>query len=269
MLSDFARTTGCVVVLVGHLTKEGDLAGPRLLEHLVDTVLYFEPESGGALRLVRAFKNRFGPVGELAVFEMTGRGLIPVRDASGMFLRNRRTAESGSAVTAVFTGTRPFLVEVQALVVKTQYGIPTRVVTGVDGKRVALLAAVADRKANVQISPCDVYVKIAGGLRTQDPAADLALIAALVSSQQNRALAGDLVLLGEVGLTGELRPVPQLPLRISEAAAHGFHRAVVAPADPRRRPEVPEGFELLVAHDVREALRLAFSGAGARQEGGR
>lgn len=257
LLADFARATGCAVALAGHVTKEGELAGPRVLEHLVDLVLYFEPDQHGMVRLIRAFKNRFGATGELAVLEMTDTGLRPVRDPSALFLAGRLVNEPGSAVTVIQTGTRPFLVEVQALLSPSHYATPSRVVAGVDSKRVALLAAILERKGNLQVGGLDVFVKIAGGLKVHDPAADLALIAAMASSVKERALKAEQVLLGEVGLTGELRPAQNLKPRLQEAAAHGFRRAVVASYDRASLPKL-KGLELEAVRTVGAALAIAF-----------
>lgn len=268
LLADFARTTGAAVIFVGHLTKEGDLAGPRLLEHLVDTVLYFEPEAGGAVRLIRAFKNRFGPTGEVAVLEMGPRGLTPVRDASGLFLRGRQRQESGSAVTAIFSGTRPFLVEIQALLARSHYGIPSRVVTGIDAKRVALLAAVLERKVRVEVSDCDIYVKVAGGLSVNDPAADLAVVAAMAGSKLGQPVAAETLLAGEVGLTGELRPIPHLQARLAEAAAQGFARAILPLPAAERPPDAPPGLETVPVRTLREALTAALGSLSSRARKG-
>ena len=264
LLADFARTTGCAVVLVGHVTKEGDLAGPRVLEHLVDTVLYFEPQDDASVRMVRAFKNRFGRTGELAVLEMTSTGLRPVRDASALFLAGRRQGETGSAVTCIVSGTRPLLVEVQALLVPSQYGTPTRVVTGIDTKRVAQLAAILEARGDVQMLGNDLYVKVAGGLRVVDPAADLALVLAMASSLREVPLPSDLIAMGEVGLTGELRRAGQIDVRLEEAKAHGFRRALVAAHDPDALPRA-KGIEVIAVSTVRDAVRAAFGeirGAG-------
>lgn len=266
LLSDFARLSGCTVLLIGHVTKDGDLAGPRLLEHLVDTVLYFEPEAGGQVRLLRAFKNRFGATGEMAVLEMAEDGLRPVRDASALFLAGRRGGESGSAVTAVLNGSRAFLVEIQALLARTQYATPARVVTGMESKRVAQLAAILSRKGGMDIHDQDVYVKVAGGLRVQDPSADLAVLAAMVGSVKERPLPADLLVLGEVGLTGELRPVGGLALRLEEAAAHGFARAVVAAPGHGELPAV-RGLRCEPVESLRDAMRAAFAGTRAAGSG--
>lgn len=258
LLADFARATSTSVVLVGHVTKDGDLAGPRVLEHLVDTVLYFEPQDEGTVRMVRAFKNRFGRTGELAVLEMTGTGLRPVRDASALFLAGRRQGENGSCVTCIMSGTRPLLVELQALLVPSQYGTPTRVVTGIDSKRVAQLAAILEARGDAQVLGQDVYVKVAGGLRLVDPAGDLALALAMTSSLRERPLPADLLALGEVGLTGELRVVTQLEGRLEEARAHGFTRAVVGVPDGRK-VNGPAGFEVHAVSTLRAAIEVAFA----------
>lgn len=260
ILADFARGTGCAVVVIGHVTKDGDLAGPRVLEHLVDTVLYFEPQDEGMVRMVRAFKNRFGRTGELAVLQMTNEGLVPVRDASALFLAGRRQGENGSCVSCVMSGTRPLLVELQALLVPSQYGTPTRVVTGLDSKRVAQLGAILESRGGLQLVGQDTYVKVAGGLRLTDPAIDLGLTLAMASSLRERPLPVDLLALGEVGLTGELRPVSQLAARLEEARAHGFGRAIVALHDTTKAPRV-RGMKLLPVQSVREAVQAAFDGA--------
>ena len=249
--------SGCAVFLVGHVTKDGDLAGPRVLEHLVDTVLYFEPQDDGLVRMVRAFKNRFGRTGELAVMEMGPEGLRPVRDASALFLAGRQRGEAGSCVTAILSGSRPFLVEIQALMVPSQYGTPTRVVTGIDSKRVAQLAAILDSKGGVDALGKDLYVKVAGGLRLVDPGVDLALVIAMTSSVEGRSLPADLVVFGEVGLTGELRAVSQVEGRLEEARAHGFTRALVATHDPSRLPKV-KGMEIRAVATLRDGVREAF-----------
>ena len=260
IIADFARATGCAVVVIGHVTKDGDLAGPRVLEHLVDTVLYFEPQDEGSVRMVRAFKNRFGRTGELAVLQMTGEGLVPVRDASALFLAGRRQGENGSCVSCVMSGTRPLLVELQALLVPSQYGTPTRVVTGLDSKRVAQLGAILESRGGLQLVGQDTYVKVAGGLRLTDPAVDLGLVLAMASSLRERPLPVDLLALGEVGLTGELRPVTQLEARLEEARAHGFARAVVAMHDRTKAPKV-RGMKLVAVQSVREAVEAAFDDA--------
>jgi DNA repair protein RadA/Sms len=267
-LADLARRHGCPVFLVGHVTKSGDLAGPKLLEHMVDTVLYFEGSGGGAIRLVRAFKNRFGTTGELAVLEMRGDGLVPVDDAGALFLGGREGHEPGAAVCAVRGGSRVFLVEVQALVAPSRYGTPQRVVQGVDGKRVALLAAILEKRAGLDLAGCDVFVKVAGGGRLDDPAADLALLAALASSLRERPVPAGTLVLGEVGLTGVVRPAAAEAERLREARRHGFGRAICAALEgDARRPDAPRGLQVLAATSVEEAVALALSPADAREAG--
>ena len=266
VLADFARHSGHPVFLVGHVTKSGDLAGPKLLEHMVDTVLYFEGSGGGAIRMVRAVKNRFGTTGELAVMEMRAEGLVPVDQAGVLFLSGRRGVEPGSAVCAVKNGSRNFLVEVQALVSTSRYGTPQRVVQGVDNKRVALLAAILEKRAGMDLAGCDIFVKVAGGGRIDDPGADLAIMTALASSLRVRPIPLDTLVLGEVGLTGEIRQVADLESRLREAARHGFVRAVL-PRTEGARPRKVQGMELMVAASVEEAVAVALQPTGRRAEG--
>jgi len=262
LIADFARATDCAVFMIGHVTKDGDLAGPRVLEHLVDTVLYFEPQDQGEVRMVRAFKNRFGRTGELAVMEMTSTGLRPVRDASALFLAGRRQGENGSCVSCVMSGTRPLLVELQALLVNSQYGTPTRVVTGLDSKRVAQLGAILESRGGLQLTGQDTYVKVAGGLRLTDPAIDLGLTLAMASSLREVPLPVDLVALGEIGLTGELRPVTRLEMRLEEARAHGFRRAIVGAHDAQKLPRVKD-MEIVAVRGVADAVNEAFARTGS------
>jgi DNA repair protein RadA/Sms len=263
VLADFARRSGHPIFLVGHVTKTGDLAGPKLLEHMVDTVLYFEGSGGGAIRMVRAVKNRFGTTGELAVMEMRSDGLAPVDQAGVLFLSGRRGIEPGSAVTAVKNGSRTFLVEVQALVSVSRYGTPQRVVQGVDSKRVALLAAILEKRAGLDLAGCDIFVKVAGGGRVDDPGADLAIMAALASSLRERPVPVDTLVLGEVGLTGEVRQVSDLESRLREAGRHGFRRVVLAEAKSQgtaaeRKRLKSSGLELIPVTSVEEAVALAL-----------
>ncbi len=257
-LADFARVSRCPVFLVGHVTKTGSLAGPKLLEHMVDTVLYFEGSDGGPVRMIRAVKNRFGATGELAILEMRGDGLTPVDEAGALFLSGRRGLEPGSAVCAVRNGSRNFLVEVQALVSTSRYGTPQRVVQGVDGKRVALLAAILEKRAGLDLAGCDIFVKVAGGARLEDPAADLALLAALASSLREIPVPVDTLVLGEVGLTGDVRSVSDSGGRLREAARHGFKRVVTARS---KRSGKVAGLQMLPAAGVDEAVALALGRA--------
>jgi DNA repair protein RadA/Sms len=222
---DFARRENAAVMLIGHVNKEGMLAGPRVLEHMVDTVLYFEGERYNALRLLRAVKNRFGSTNEIGVFEMNEQGLCPV-SASAYFLGQRHEEAPGSAVTCVLQGSRPLLIEVQALVSPSSFGNARRLAAGYDYNRLLLIIAVLERKYNLRLGDKDIYLNIAGGLRLDDPAADLAAAAAIVSSASDRPLDKDALLLGEVGLLGELRSVSQEARRLREAAAFGFKSAV-------------------------------------------
>jgi len=221
-LIQHAKIHGHVVILVGHVTKQGALAGPRVLEHMVDAVIYFEGDKGHAHRILRAVKNRFGPAGEIGVFEMSDRGLIGIRDASRLFLAQRAKDTPGSVVLACMEGTRPLLVEVQALIAPTVYATPKRSAIGVDTGRVAMLTAVLERRIGLPLSQHDVYINIAGGARIAEPAADLAILLAMVSAFQDKAIPEGLAVFGEVGLTGEVRPVGQPEARAKEAANLGF-----------------------------------------------
>ncbi len=224
LLTRWAKGTGTPLVLVGHVTKDGSLAGPKVLEHLVDTVLAFEGDRHHHHRLLRALKNRFGAAFELGVFAMTERGLVPA-EGNPFFLDAE--PRPGCAATVVLSGTRPMVVEIQALVASSGLGIPRRTALGIDGQRLAMLCAVAERRGGVQLHDRDVYLNVAGGLEIEDPAADLAVVAALCSSATGRLLAPKCLFMGEVGLTGEVRPVAQLPLRLQEGARLGFGAAAV------------------------------------------
>jgi DNA repair protein RadA/Sms len=251
----FAKTTETPVFLVGHVTKDGSIAGPRVLEHMVDTVLYFEGGGAHPYRVLRAHKNRFGSASEIGVFEMKAGGLAEVPNPSALFLAERPEDAPGSAVAAVLNGTRTVLVEVQALVAPTRSGTPRRTALGIDGNRVALLAAVLEKKVGMEILGCDLFVNVAGGLSVDDPAADLATIAALASSFREKALPPRTLLLGEVGLAGEVRAVSQPEIRLVEAARLGFERAIV-PAATARHAEVPDNIALEGVETVAEALDL-------------
>lgn len=240
--------------LVGHVTKDGSLAGPKALEHVVDTVLYFEGERHHSHRVVRAVKNRFGAISELGVFEMTGAGLRAVANPSALFLAERPIAAPGSAVLCCVEGSRPILVEVQALVSTSTYGTSRRMAVGIDQNRLSLLLAVLEKRAGLHLVADDVYVNIAGGMAIEEPAADLAIVAAVASSVRNRALQSGTAVFGEVGLGGEIRGVPQAPLRIREAEQMGFTR-IVLPAGNLDGHEGRAGTsELIGVRDVGEAL---------------
>ena len=223
----FAKRTGAAVILVGHVTKDGQIAGPRVVEHMVDAVLSFEGDGAHQFRILRAVKNRFGPTDEIGVFEMTGSGLREVANPSELFLSERDLGSPGTAVFAGIEGTRPLLVEIQALVAPTSLGTPRRAVVGWEGSRLSMVLAVLEAHCGVRLSGHDVYLNVAGGLRIQEPAADLAAAAALVSSLANAPLPADAVYFGEVSLSGAVRPVPQSAARIKEAAKLGFARAIV------------------------------------------
>jgi DNA repair protein RadA/Sms len=237
----FAKKSGAAIILVGHVTKDGQIAGPRVVEHMVDAVLSFEGEGGHQFRILRAIKNRFGPTDEIGVFEMTGAGLREVSNPSELFLSERDLGQPGTAVFAGIEGTRPLLVEIQALVAPTSLGTPRRAVVGWDPSRLSMVLAVLEAHCGVRLGGHDVYLNVAGGLRIQEPAADLAAAAALVSSLANAPLPADAVYFGEVSLSGALRPVAQQAARLKEAAKLGFARAVGPEA---ARAEAPAGLKL-------------------------
>ncbi|WP_319824173.1 DNA repair protein RadA [Thalassovita sp.] len=225
-LTSFAKRKGMSVILVGHVTKEGQIAGPRVVEHMVDTVLYFEGERGHQFRILRAVKNRFGPADEIGVFEMTGAGLAEVTNPSALFLSERGEPSPGSVVFAGIEGTRPVLVEFQALVAPTPHSQPRRTVVGWDGSRLAMILAVLEARCGIPFAGLDVYLNVAGGLKVSEPAADLAVAAALLSAREDAALPADTVLFGEISLSGALRPVGQTENRLKEAQKLGFTTAI-------------------------------------------
>ena len=227
----FAKQTNTAVYLVGHVTKEGALAGPRVLEHMVDAVLYFEGDQAGRYRLVRAFKNRFGAVNELGVFAMSDQGLREVSNPSAILLSRHDEPVPGSVVLVSREGTRPLLVEVQALVDESVLGNPRRVTVGMDHNRLSMLLAVLHRHGGIATAGCDVFANIVGGVRISETGADLALLSAVVSSLKNKPLSRDLAVFGEVGLAGEIRPVQNGPERLREAEKQGFRRAIVPAAN--------------------------------------
>src|SRR5471030_691474 len=258
----YAKSSGAAVILVGHVTKDGQIAGPKAVEHLVDAVLYFEGERGHHFRVLRAVKNRFGPTDEIGVFEMTGKGLAEVANPSALFLGDRDSAAPGTAVFAGLEGTRPLLCEIQALVAASSYGTPRRAVVGWDTGRLAMILAVLDARAGVGIGGADVYLNVAGGLKIAEPAADLAAAAALVSSFGGEPLPRDSVFFGEISLSGDIRPVPQAELRLKEAAKLGFKQAFV-PAGTR-----VEGSGLTITEMTRVADLLVFAGTGRAKRAG-
>ena len=248
----YAKQTGTALFLVGHVTKEGTLAGPRVLEHMVDTVLYFEGEPGERYRVIRAVKNRFGAVNELGVFAMTDKGLKEVRNPSSIFLSRHEQPVAGSIILVTMEGTRPLLVEVQALVDDSQLNNPRRVTVGLEHNRLAMLLAVQHRHGGVFMNDQDVFVNVVGGVRVNETAADLAVLLAVLSSFRDRALPNDLIVFGEVGLAGEIRPVPNGQQRLREAAKLGFRRALI-PAANAPKPGI-EGLEITAVSRYAEAL---------------
>ena len=225
-LVTFAKRRGVAVILVGHVTKEGQIAGPRVVEHMVDTVLYFEGERGHQFRILRAVKNRFGPADEIGVFEMTGDGLAQVTNPSALFLSDRGQSSPGSAVFAGIEGTRPVLTEIQALVAPSNLGTPRRTVVGLDSGRLSTILAVLESRCGIPFAGLDVFLNVAGGMRVSEPAADLAVAAALLSAREDVALPPDMVLFGEISLSGALRPVGQTENRLKEASKLGFSQAI-------------------------------------------
>jgi DNA repair protein RadA/Sms len=261
-LGSFAREQGVPVLLVGHVTKDGTLAGPRTLEHLVDAVLMLEGDRYGSLRLLRALKNRHGSTEEVGVMEMTATGLHEVHDPAAAFLGSGHREAPGVAVAAILEGSRPLLVEVQALVAPAGgMGPPRRTVAGLDGNRLALLIAVLARRGGLDVSGRDVYASLAGGLTENEPALDLPLALAIAASQRDQALPADTLVCGEVSLLGEVRPVRGLDRRLREAARLGFRRAIVPAGPASVGAPLPTSLELVPVTTLREALDVAFRGA--------
>jgi len=252
----YAKASSATLVMIGHVTKEGAIAGPRVLEHMVDAVLYFEGDKGERFRVVRAAKNRFGAVNELGVFAMTDRGLAQIDNPSAIFLSQRATDTPGSGILVTREGTRPLLVEIQALVDLSSLSNPRRVTVGLDHNRLAMLVAVLQRHCGLMLADQDLFVNAVGGVRLSETGADLAVATVLVSSLKERAVPAELVMFGEVGLAGEVRPVQNGPERLAEAAKHGFTRAVV-PVENAPRRGVP-GLEIRTVRRLSEALDVVF-----------
>jgi DNA repair protein RadA/Sms len=240
----FAKTTGAAIVLVGHVTKDGQVAGPRVVEHMVDAVLSFEGDGAHHFRMMRANKNRFGPTDEIGVFEMTGMGLAEVANPSALFLAGREAGAPGAAVLAGMEGSRPMLLEIQALVTPTSLGTPRRAVVGWDSQRLSMVLAVLEAHGGVRLGQHDVYLSIAGGLRIYEPAADLAVAAALVSSMTGAVMPADCVFFGEIGLSGAIRPVIHTGLRLKEAAKLGFRNAILPPPPGESPEDAPKDMRL-------------------------
>lgn len=250
----FAKQTGTVLFLVGHVTKEGQIAGPRVLEHMVDTVLYFESDSGSRHRLLRAVKNRFGAANELGVFAMLDNGLKEVKNPSAIFLTRHESPVPGSAVMVTREGTRPLLVEIQALVAESPGSQPRRVAVGVDGNRLAMLLAVLHRHGGIATGGDDVFINAVGGVRVSETASDLPVVLSVLSSLRDEPIPHDWVMFGEVGLAGEIRPVPNGPERLTEAARHGFRHALVPAKNRPPASDCPQSLNVIAVDRLSEAL---------------
>lgn len=253
-LMRIAKSSNVSIFIIGHVTKEGVVAGPRILEHMVDTVLYFEGDNYASYRILRAVKNRFGSTNEIGVFEMRGNGLVEVQNPSEFMLKGRPEGEPGSVVAASIEGTRPILVEVQALVCRTNFNMPRRTSAGTDYNRVNLLMAVLEKRLGIQLSDCDAYVNVAGGMRITEPALDLAVLTAILSSHKNIALNNKTILFGEVGLTGEIRAVNMAEQRVSEAAKMGFEVCILPQAN-KEHIKVP-GIKLVGVKSIQEVMGM-------------
>ncbi|WP_031545956.1 DNA repair protein RadA [Salinicoccus luteus] len=257
-LMNIAKSGNVATFIVGHVTKEGQIAGPRMLEHMVDTVLYFEGDQHHTYRMLRAVKNRFGSTNEMGMFEMKSEGLKEVLNPSEIFLEERSKNTPGSAIVATMEGTRALLVEVQALVTPTHFHNPRRMATGIDHNRLSLLMAVLEKSEGLLMQQHDAYIKVAGGVRLDEPAVDLSVIVSIASSFKAAQVRGDDCFIGEVGLTGEVRRVTKIEQRLQEAAKLGFNRAII-PASNMSGLEVPEGIEVISVRTLRDALKVAIT----------
>ena len=252
-LQGLAKTTGISVILIGHVTKEGSIAGPRVLEHIVDTVLFLEGDPFQTFRLLRSVKNRFGATSEVGVFEMIGRGMVEVPNPSEAFLAERVINAPGSGIAVTMEGTRPLLVEVQALTNPTAFGNARRTPNGVDMSRLLLVSAVLSKRMGLRLYEQDIFVNIVGGLKISEPASDLAMALAIASSYYDRPLPADVAIIGEIGLSGEVRTVNQMSMRLNEAAKIGFKR-VLMPKTRRKLEDVPKGLQLIQVRNIAEAM---------------
>ncbi|MFQ5398400.1 MAG: DNA repair protein RadA [Anaerolineae bacterium] len=257
-LQELAKSTGVTVFLVGHVTKEGAIAGPRVLEHIVDTVLYLEGDPFHRYRLLRSVKNRFGATSEVGVFEMVERGMVEVPNPSEAFLAERQVNAPGSAIAPTIEGTRPLLVEIQALASSSTFANPRRTANGVDYNRLLLLAAVLGRRVHIPLGEKDVFVNVVGGLQIDEPAADLAIAVAIASSVKDRPIHADMAFVGEIGLSGELRAVSQLDSRLKEAAKLGFKRCVAPRSARKQAGAFPKGMKVVECRSLREAIEAAL-----------
>ena len=256
-MMQLSKTQGITVFVVGHINKDGNIAGPKVLEHMVDCVLYFEGDPNTSYRLLRAAKNRFGSTNEIGVFEMRDAGLVEVPNPSQMLLEGRPEGASGTCVACVMEGTRPVLAEVQALVSKTSFNVPRRTADGFDFNRSALLLAVAEKRAGLKLSVFDAYINVIGGLRLEEPAADLPVVLAVASSYRDAVIADDLVAIGEVGLTGEIRSVSHMNQRLSEVARLGFKKCII-PKGGAEKLDIPAGLTVYRVRNIREAIEVAM-----------
>ena len=256
-MMQLSKSQGITVFVVGHINKDGNIAGPKVLEHMVDCVLYFEGDPNTSYRLLRAAKNRFGSTNEIGVFEMRDAGLVEVPNPSQMLLEGRPEGASGTCVACVMEGTRPVLAEVQALVSKTSFNVPRRTADGFDFNRAALLLAVAEKRAGLKLSVFDAYINVIGGLRLDEPAADLPVVLAVASSYRDAVVADELVAIGEVGLTGEIRSVSHMNQRLSEVARLGFKKCIV-PKGGAEKLDIPAGLTVYRVRNIREAIEVAM-----------
>ena len=256
-MMQLSKSQGLTIFLVGHINKDGNIAGPKVLEHMVDCVLYFEGDQNSSYRLLRAAKNRFGSTNEIGVFEMMDRGLVEVPNPSQMLLSGRPEGASGTCVACVMEGTRPVLAEVQALVSKTMLNAPRRTADGFDFNRAILLLAVTEKRAGMKLSMFDAYINVIGGLHLEEPGADLSVVLAIASSYRDAPIPGDLVAIGEVGLTGEVRSVSHVNQRLGEVRRLGFRKCII-PNGGHEKLEIPEGLEVYKVRNLREAIEIAL-----------
>ena len=256
-LMSISKSRGITVFVVGHINKDGNIAGPKVLEHMVDCVLYFEGDPNTSYRMLRAAKNRFGSTNEIGVFDMRDSGLKEVPNPSQMLLQGRPEGASGTCVACVMEGTRPVLAEVQALVCKTSYNVPRRTADGFEFNRAALLLAVTEKRAGMKLSLFDAYINVIGGLRLEEPGADLPVILAVASSYRDKAIDDDLVAIGEVGLTGEIRSVSHLDQRLQEVSRLGFKKCII-PKGGAKKPEIPAGLTVYRVRNIHEAIEVAL-----------
>ena len=256
-MMQLSKAQGLTVFVVGHINKDGNIAGPKVLEHMVDCVLYFEGDQNSSYRLLRAAKNRFGSTNEIGVFEMLDKGLVEVPNPSQMLLAGRPEGASGTCVACVMEGTRPVLAEVQALVTKTSFNVPRRAADGFDFNRAVLLMAVAEKRAGMKLTLFDAYVNVIGGLRLDEPGADLPVVLAVASSYRDQPIADDLVAIGEVGLTGEIRSVSHMNQRLGEVSRLGFKKCII-PKTTSEKLEIPEGLTVYRVKNLREAIEISI-----------